>query len=261
MRVGVGLLATIFAIGSAQAATTAKKKPAATKKHKKKRKVVAKRAKHSRHVAIKHVAAEAAEDPNGRVKYGPSNMPPGFSWPPNPEMKAAATACERELSARGLEWKHEPGEGKINDPIGVPAMEIGGIKYKAVYTKPPWTMDCQLVHVLVDIGPPLYALGVREIRFGSIYRNTLVRVHGMTKNILSRHALGLAMDIKEFVDDKGRVANVELDYLKGDPLLHGIEDLINKSNEFRIVLTPGNDPISHYDHFHIEASVDFAAFR
>jgi hypothetical protein len=26
-------------------------------------------------------------------------------------------------------------------------------------------------------------------------------------------------------------------------------------------LTPGNDPISHYDHFHLEASVDYTAFR
>jgi hypothetical protein len=54
---------------------------------------------------------------------------------------------------------------------------------------------------------------------------------------------------------------VELDYLKGDPLLHAIEDTINASKDFRIVLTPGNDPLSHADHFHIEASVDFTTFR
>ena len=94
-----------------------------------------------------------------------------------------------------------------------------------------------------------------------IYRNSNVRVHGTTKPILSRHALGLAMDIAEFVDETGRVANVEDDYLKGDPLLHAIEDTVNRSARFRIVLTPGNDPLSHYDHFHIEASVDFTAFR
>jgi len=69
------------------------------------------------------------------------------------------------------------------------------------------------------------------------------------------------MDIKAFVDDSGRVAVVETDYLKDDPLLHGIEDLINKRTDFRDVLSPANDPISHDDHFHIEASVDFTAFR
>ena len=111
------------------------------------------------------------------------------------------------------------------------------------------------------MGPELVKVGVREVRYGSIYRNTNVRVHGTTKPILSRHALGLAMDIKAFVDDKGRVANVELDYLKGDQLLHAIEDTVNSSKKFRIVLTPGNDPISHYDHFHIEAAVDFTAFQ
>jgi len=37
--------------------------------------------------------------------------------------------------------------------------------------------------------------------------------------------------------------------------------LIDERTEFRQVLTPGNDPISHFDHFHIEASVNFTAFR
>ena len=69
------------------------------------------------------------------------------------------------------------------------------------------------------------------------------------------------MDINSFTDEMGRVADVEDDYLKGDALLHSIEDTVNRSTRFRIVLTPGNDPISHYDHFHIEASVDFTAFR
>ena len=60
-----------------------------------------------------------------------------------------------------------------------------------------------------------------------------------------------------FVDATGRVAVVEDDYPKADPLLLAIEDLIDKSPKFRIVLTPKNDPISHHDHFHIEASADF----
>jgi len=93
------------------------------------------------------------------------------------------------------------------------------------------------------------------------YRDTMARSHGQTKTFRSRHALGIAMDIKAFVDASGRVAVVEMEYLKGDPLLHAIEDTINRNTRFRQVLTPGNDPISHDDHFHIEASVDFTALR
>jgi hypothetical protein len=141
-------------------------------------------------------------------------------------------------------------------------MQIGGIAYTSAFgRRGAPTMECQFVRVLAQLGPELYGLGVREIQFGSIVRNTLARSHGQTKDFLSRHALGIAMDIRSFVDQSGRVATVEADYLKDDPLLHGIEELINARTQFRQVLTPGNDPISHDDHFHIEASVDFTAFR
>ena len=33
---------------------------------------------------------------------------------------------------------------------------------------------------------------------------------------------------------------------------------INDSGNFRLVLTPKNDPISHKDHFHIEANPDYS---
>jgi hypothetical protein len=213
------------------------------------------------HIAAKPEVAVASFHGDGRVRYGRNNMPPGFAWPPTKGMLATEKACEATLTASGITWQPAAAEGKITDPIVVPAMELGGISIVRAFGKGAPTIDCQLARVLTIVGPQLHDLGLREIRVGSVYRNTLVRVHGETKNILSRHALGLAMDIVSFVDANGRVANVELDYLKGDPLLHAIEDTINQSPEFRIVLTPGNDPLSHADHFHIEASVDFTAFR
>ncbi|NVB85708.1 MAG: hypothetical protein HOV81_45510 [Kofleriaceae bacterium] len=197
---------------------------------------------------------------DGRVRYGRDNMPPGFAWPPTKQMLAGIKACEATLSAAELPFEPAPPLGLLADPIYVPSMEIAGIAYTPAYGKTKPALDCQLARVLVAIGPQLYALGVRGVHYGSIYRNTNVRVHGQTKNILSRHALGLAMDIKAFVDQNGRILDVELEYLKGDPLLHAIEDTINKSTDFRIVLTPGNDPLSHYNHFHIEASVDYTGF-
>jgi hypothetical protein len=198
---------------------------------------------------------------DGRVKYGADRMPPGFAWPPTEEMRTVSKTCESALDELGVTWEPASPQGMIVDPIVVPSMEIGGIKYTSLYARAPHRLDCQFVHTLALLGPELRALGVREVQFGSIYRNTLARSHGQTKAFRSRHALGIAMDIMAVVDDAGRVAKVEMEYLKGDPLLHAVEDLVNKDLRCRQLLTPANDPISHDDHFHIEASVDFTPAR
>jgi len=209
----------------------------------------AKRGKRGKRVAV-------SRTPDRHTNYR-TNMPRGFEWPPTAAMRAASRDCEIELDLMGVTWERAAPEGRIVSPIIVPSMELGGITYTPVYRKGPHKLECQFVRTLVAIGPQLRALGVREVRFGSIYRNTNVRVGGVTKPILSRHALGLAMDVNAFVDETGRAAVVETDYVKGDPLLLAIEDAINQTGKFRIVLTPKNDPISHDDHFHIEAAVDY----
>lgn len=187
------------------------------------------------------------------------NMPRGFEWPPSAAMRAASMACEDELTALGAGWKHSVPEGHIAAPIELTDERIAGIKYTSKWRRPPYTLDCQLARALVEVGPQLYALGVREVRWGSIYRWSNVRTQGREFPFLSRHALGLAMDIVEFVDDTGRIANVEQDYKLDDPLLLAIEQAVNASGKFRIVLTPRNDPRSHHDHFHIEANPNYAA--
>jgi hypothetical protein len=265
-RAGIALLVGLFALSSAPVdidaaarrtkttatskAALAKKKRAKAKARERARAKARAKAKRKKRVAVVEKVSKSTE-----------GLPNGFAWPPNEAMQAAAVTCEKNLDERGIIWERATPEGKMVDPIYVPSMEIGGIKYTPAYSKGVPRISCQLVQVLADVGPELVKIGVREVKYGSIYRNTNVRAHGTTKPILSRHALGIAMDIKAFVDDKGRVANVELDYLKGDLLLHGIEDTVNASQKFRIVLTPGNDPLSHYDHFHIEAAVDFSAFQ
>ena len=262
------VLATSLAPASAATAhrsSASAKRSTKQAKHKKKKKSVkhVQTAKNRPRVKTtrKPLLKVAALQVDGRVKYGPDRMPPGFAWPPTAQMQSTSKACEQELDRLGVTWKRGAAEGKIVDPIIVPSMELGGIKYTSIYKRAPHTLDCQFAHDLALLGPELHALGVREIQFGSIFRNTMARSHGQTKDFLSRHALGIAMDIRSFVDQAGRVAIVEMEYLKGDPLLHGIEDLINRNTRFRQVLTPGNDPISHDDHFHIEASVDFTGFR
>ena len=172
-------------------------------------------------------------------------------------MEASSTACEAELTALGVGWKHAAPEGHVVAPIELTDPVIGGIKYASKWRRPPYTLDCQLARALVQVGAELYTLGVREVRWGSIFRWSNVRTQGREFPFLSRHALGLAMDIVEFVDDAGRVANVEQHYTLGDPLLLAIEQAVNASGKFRIVLTPRNDPRSHHDHFHIEANPNY----
>ena len=188
-------------------------------------------------------------------------MPRGFQWPPSRAMIEAGVQCEAKLDELGVAWKSATHEGRLVDPITLADATLGGIEYVPVYDKVLPVMDCQLALALATFGPKLYELGVRQVRVGSVYRFTKVRVGGKTKDMLSRHALGLAMDVVSFVDDAGREAVVGKDYKAGDELLISIEHAIDDTSAFRSVLTPANDPISHADHFHIEANPDYADDR
>jgi hypothetical protein len=187
-----------------------------------------------------------------------SNLPRGFVWPPSQVMRDAEAACEQALDEAGVAWTTASREGHIADAVTIDDATLGGISYVPVFGQGPYKMDCQLARALTVVGPELAAAGVREVHFGSIYRWSNVRVGGKTKNVLSRHALGLAMDVVSFVDADGREANVARDYPRGDALLLDIERAINASGSFRLVLTPRNDPISHKDHFHLEANPSYA---
>ena len=211
----------------------------------------AKRTKKARYVMRK---------PNARTLANNEGMPPGFTWPPSRAMLAAEQECEAKLDRAGVKWERAEADGRIVNPIFVRDMTFGGVKYANQWgSKGPHKMDCQLALALETIGPELHAIGVREVRFGSIFRWSNVRSHGKTRPILSRHGLGIAMDIGSFVDDKGRVANVLKDYPQDDALLLAIEQVVNANGNFRLMLTPKNDPVSHDDHFHIEARANFSS--
>jgi hypothetical protein len=252
LRIMIGLVAGVTA-ASLVAAAPPDVKPAIKAKAK-----VSKVKKSPKKTKQKPRKQVSARELSRSVARG-DNMPAGFTWPPSPAMIAAGKACEAELDQLGLEWTRAEPEGHINDPIVIASLELGGIQYTSKWRKGPHKLDCLLARSLSQIGFQLRELGVREVVFGSIYRWTPVRTQGTTKPVLSRHALGLAMDIVEFIDDTGKVSNVKQDYLKDDPLLLAIEKLVNESGKFRIVLTPRNDPRSHYDHFHIEANPNYSA--
>lgn len=230
--IAVGLAAGVMATGDASARPRARPARSATKS-----------AKHARATGIARA----------------TNLPRGFAWPPSQAMTEAEAACEHQLDAASVAWKPARREGHIAAAVTIEDGALGGIAYVPVYGKGPYKLDCQLALALATIGPELHAAGVREVHFGSIYRWSNVRVGGKTKHALSRHALGLAMDVVSFVDDSGREANVARDYRRDDPVLLEVERAIDASSSFRLVLTPRNDPVSHKDHFHIEANPSYAA--
>lgn len=236
---------------TSKSSSTSKSKTSSSASKTKKKKRVAKASKRKKK---KGASREVSRAPNRRTA---SNMPRGWSWPPNKTMVKKGERCQGVLDGAGIGWKSVATEGKIATPIVLDTLTIGGVTYHPVFRKPPFPMDCHLALALATHSPTLYSLGVRKVNFGSIYRNTKVRAHGKTKNVLSRHALGLAMDVVSFEGEDGAVFNVEKDYPLGAELLLAVEDTLNATGGFRTVLTPRNDPTSHHDHFHIEAEVSY----
>jgi hypothetical protein len=186
-----------------------------------------------------------------------NNMPKGWSWPPTPAMKKVGLACLDELDTLGVAWKKAPAARKVTTPITLTAMELAGVRLVSTYRKGPFVMDCHLALGLARFAPTLYEAGIRELHFSRIHDYTQVRVNGDVLRALSRHALGIAIDIRAFVDDSGRKAVVIDDYPRGDEMLLSVERQLNEAGTFRTVLTPSNDPASHDDHFHVEVGVDY----
>lgn len=211
-------------------------------------------------VALAMAALFAAPlDVAARGRKGPrrrSNMPPGWTWPASRAMRTVGKRCKEDLTRMGVVWKRAPRRRKIATPIYVPSMVLGGIKLTSIFRKPPFVMDCNLALALAKAGEVMSQIGVRELRFSTIHEYRLIRLRGAKRRPLSRHSLGLAIDVFEIVTEDGKVV-VEKGYRKKDPTLLALERGIAASLDFRTALTPRNDPRSHRDHFHLEARVDY----
>lgn len=133
-------------------------------------------------------------------------------------------------------------------------MNVRGVELRAMWRKPPFTMDCHLALAFAETAPLLRKLGVRALRFSTIHRYRGIRRNGRSRrHILSRHAVGLAIDVYEIVGRDGRTRVVKRDYRRRDRLLLAVERAIQKSPHFRALITPRTDPRSHHDHYHFEA--------
>lgn len=183
------------------------------------------------------------------------NMPRGWTWPPSAVMKAEGTRCLEALEAAGVEHEKASAALKINTPIVLPTLAIGELSLVPLRrSKDPQRMDCQLALALHDVTPALRELGVRSLRFRALHDYRNVRKNGRTLKILSRHAIGLAMDVWELEFDDGTIAVVERDF-GSDPRLAAVVAAFDANESFRTPLSPINDPAGHGDHVHIEAQL------
>lgn len=257
---GLGLASIAVAPSVAEAAPTAAQQAAKKKKAAAAKKKAAAVRKQKQRAAKRKAAARRRARMRAQVASGRrTNMPRGWSWPPSPAMIDEGKACTDELTAMGVAWQPAPAVQKITTPIVVPNLVFGGVQFVSTYRKAPHVMDCHLALALATHGAQLHAQGLRELHFSRIYELSQVRVMGRTGKSLSRHGLGLAIDVRALVDDTGHKAVVVDDYKNGDALLLRVEDYLNDCGGFRTILTPKNDPQSHHDHFHLEAVIDYDA--
>jgi hypothetical protein len=166
-------------------------------------------------------------------------------------MKTAGTACLADLDAAEVAYERAKPTKKVATPIVVPTLAFGEVTLASLFRKPPFVMDCHLARALQRHGPTLAAIGVETLRFTTIHRYRTIERNGRKTRILSRHAIGLAMDVFEVELVDGTVLVVEDDY--PHPTLRALERALDAADEFRTPLTPGNDPKGHDDHFHLEA--------
>lgn len=200
------------------------------------------------------LASDVASAARARGAKRP-NLPPGWTWPPSRDTRRDGRRCLRELRALGVRFTQAPRRRMIATPVVVPSMTFGQLRLTPTYRKPPFIMDCRLARAFATHADLLVALGIRELRFSSIYDYRRVRLRRRVHRALSRHALGLAVDVFEVVLENGTKVDVDKDYWSSPPLIVA-ELALRASGGFRAILSPAIDPVSHNDHLHIEVKVE-----
>lgn len=186
------------------------------------------------------------------------NMPDGWKWPPSREMRREGKKCLADLRAMGIFFKKAPRQRKVTTPIIVPEMRFGPLFLRPTFRKPPFVMDCRLARGFAQYAQLISSLGVSELRFSTIYQYRKVRSRRGrgARGALSRHALGLAMDVFEIGLATGERLVVKDQYWF-NPTLMKIELALRATGAFRAILTPSVDPVSHRDHYHFEIAVEY----
>ena len=117
--------------------------------------------------------------------------------------------CLNMLTRLKIPWK--PGRKKrgLQNPVELTTHQLNGVYYHWYWGKEPdMLLDCRMVLTLFIAGPVFRKHGFDEVLYTSSYRFT--RISGTRR--LSRHAVGMALDVKALRGPNGLVAVVERDW-------------------------------------------------
>lgn len=189
---------------------------------------------------------------------------PSADLAPGPRVSAeadrAGLACLRELRRLGIPFRREKPTRGIQTPVVITG-PVRGVKYTAKWGNRPTLMDCRFALTLYRVAPAIRASGVNELLYSSFYSYRNV---ARTRS-LSRHALGLAVDVFEVRGPGGLAAEVEKDWIKVRgtatdcvgpvrcPKARALRRLacaLDKHPHVHLILSPDSD-YAHRDHFHI----------
>lgn len=187
-----------------------------------------------------------------------ANMPDGWKWPPTREMRREGKKCLDDLRAMGVKFEKARKKRNVTTPIVVPDMRFGSLLLTPTFRKPPFVMDCRLARGIAQYAELITSLGVSELRFSTIYQYRKVRTRRSrrSRGALSRHALGLAIDVFEIQLATGARVVVKDEYWL-HPTLVLIELALRATGGFRAIISPAVDPVSHRDHLHLEIAVEY----
>jgi hypothetical protein len=170
-------------------------------------------------------------------------------------------ACLRMLRSLKVPFRKLRSVKGVATPVKIIGSRIGRTRYQPRYTKNNMVMDCRLALAMRRADEIFRINGIRTVVWSNFYSWRRVATSGR----LSRHALGLAIDIHAFYDKQGRKLAMTRHYetglgrgktcegraktLKGR-ILRDLACDFDVSNLFESVLTPDYDA-GHRNHFHL----------
>lgn len=162
----------------------------------------------------------------------------------------AGLTCLLRLKADGIPHQHRDRVKGVDTPVIITG-PVAGIRFRSL-GRTRLLCDCRLALALSRAAPVLRNLGVQELHFSSAYRYS-----HMPSGKLSRHAMGLALDVHRVVVN-GQRLSLKQDFQLGlgdgcagsNPVLNRMACLLKKWGLFDRVLTPDFDA-AHYNHFHL----------
>lgn len=173
--------------------------------------------------------------------------------------KGQDRACLKRLKAAGIKFRLLTNVKGVKTPVQVRSKRLGRVLYRKSWNnKRRFILDCQMVEVLVAMGPTIRKAGVASIYYSSSWRYS--RVKGARR--LSKHAYGKALDVTA-IDGAFGYASVIRHYERGKWGCGALNKTpkgkawrkfycaLKKRRAFRNIFTPDKDR-HHRDHYHVE---------